>query len=134
MSAFPPNVLFLFVWGLSLLICIYFTYICNRKTTSEAVPHTSPQRGIVEQLGPNATQITTYPFPNPYPNSYSYPNPNPVRPQTLDTNPTQTSTRAFTSPMPSAPNLSEEDLMANDGLPTYESVVCHQVFFGQIRR
>ncbi len=120
----PPHVLLCFVWGLFVLICIYFTYICNRKTTSEAVPHTSPQRGIVEQLGPNATQITTYPFPNPYPNSY--PNPNPVRPQTLDTNLTQTSTRAFTSPMPSAPNSSEEDLMASDGLPTYEEAVSQQ--------
>jgi hypothetical protein len=105
MNAFDSPI---FVRVLVLLPLILICYLTIRSKPQ-------PQQVIVPQLGPNATQQTVITT-----------NSNHVRPQTLDINPTQTLTRAFTSPMPSAPNLSEEHLMARDGLPTYEEAVSQQ--------
>jgi hypothetical protein len=117
--SFDPNdsfgPLFLFVLILSGFVYVFSKCCCGRKLSSGAVLQTTsqPQHVILSELGPNQTQQTFI--------TTAY---NPVITfQTLNQNLTQTSTRVFTSSMPSAPLLSEENLTASDKLPTYEEAV-----------
>ncbi len=111
-NSFGP--LFLLVLIFSGFVYICSKCCCDRRITSGAVLQTSPQQVIVSQLGPNGTQqtvITTNPI---------------IRFQTLDPNLTQSSTQVITCAIPSAPHLSEENLMASDKLPTYEEAIRQQ--------
>ncbi len=111
-NSFGPLLLLVFIFSCFVYICSQCC--CRRRITPGAVLQMSPQQVIVSQFVPNGTQqtiITTNPI---------------VRYQTLDTNLTQSSTQVITCAMPSAPLLSEENLMGSDKLPTYEEAIRQQ--------